>query len=100
MQDSGVGGPVEPSRGSQLQKSGNVYGPETLFPVQIHEGSQGTVVGKLHSKKSHIQKELSAYTSRSLPHVPNQKASFLLWAEYPVLYRIPQSKTGKIVMTN
>lgn len=48
-------------------------GQRLFFPVQIHEGSQGTVVGKPLQEVPHSERIVCAIQG----------------AEYPVLYREP-----------
>ena len=74
-------------------------GQRLFFPVQIHEGSQGTVVGKLHYKKSHIQKELSV-PYRQVPATCAQPGKPLPSCGLNILSYIGslQSKTGRIDM--
>ena len=76
-------------------------GQRLSFPVQIHEGSQGTVIGKLHHKKSHIQKELSV-PYRQVPATCAQAGKPLPSCGLNILSYIgsPQSKTGRIDMRN
>lgn len=76
-------GPVEPSRETQPQvakprKPLWPYRPLTLpFPVQIHKGSQGAVVGCSTTRNPKLKKQSLFHTDRILLSVPSQESLFL-----------------------
>lgn len=101
MQDSGVGGPVEPSRGSQLQKSGNVYGPETLFSCSdTWRKSRNSGRETPLQEVPHSERTVCPIKAGPCHMCPTRKPLSSCGLNILSYIGIPQSKTGKIGMRN